>query len=238
MSVPDRPAYQLYQWLWSGLDWIYPPHCGGCGGVGARWCADCQSQVSIVPLPYCDHCGIPQRKPGVCSRCSQNPPQYTAARSWALFAGPLRKAMHRLKYKRDIALGEILAQPLGRYFVELGWQVEAVVPVPMGKERLGARGYNQAAYLARPLALDCGLAYRPQWLRKARETATQVGLSMEQRKKNVAGAFVADDEAVSSRAILLVDDVTTSGATLDSCAHALCEAGASRVYCLTLARAL
>ena len=113
-----------------------------------------------------------------------------------------------------------------------------VVPVPISPSRRGERGYNQAALLARPIAMYHGLAYRPWALRKKRDTRSQVGLTIDQRRVNVQGAFEAEERVVGEAHILLVDDVTTSGATLNACSQALVEAGAKDVYCLTLARAL
>ncbi len=146
--------------------------------------------------------------------------------------------MHRMKYKRNIALGEILSRSLVELLSRLGWGVDAVAPVPLSQQRMAERGYNQAALLARPVALAAGLPYRPAWLQKSRETRTQVGLSVRQRKENVAGAFQTIPLAVKGKTILVIDDVATSGATLDSCSCAIMAGGAARVYCLTLARAL
>jgi ComF family protein len=142
-----------------------------------------------------------------------------------------------MKYRRDLSLGEILARPLVELLEDLDWPVELVVPVPLGVARLRERGYNQATLLARPLALGCGISFRPQALSRVRETRSQVGLSIAQRRENVSGAFQARTGWVSGRNVLVVDDVATSSATLDACASALLSAGAARVYGLTLARA-
>ncbi len=154
-------------------------------------------------------------------------------------AGSVRKALHRLKYHRDLALAETLAGELLALVRALGWQVDAVVAVPLGKARQQARGYNQAALLAFPLALGLGVPYAGKALARVRETRSQVNLSAEERQRNVAGAFaVVQADAVKGKNILLVDDVMTTGATLGAAAAALKAGGAHRVFAVTVARAV
>lgn len=239
MPVPisiGRLVYRLYQMAWTGLDWLYPPQCVGCSCPGARWCLACQEQVELVSAPLCQCCGQPLVQDGLCVLCQTAAPAYTALRSWAVYADPLRKAVHRLKYMGDIALGEALARPLIDFLHDLNWPVEWVVPVPAGSARLSARGYNQASLLARPLALAENLLYKPQALYKTRDTRSQVGLTAAERRENIQNAFAAA-VSVKDRILLVVDDVTTSGATMQACAQVLRDAGAKAVYGLTLARA-
>jgi ComF family protein len=120
----------------------------------------------------------------------------------------------------------------------LAWEIDVIVPVPLGVARQKERGYNQAALIARPVALETGWAYRPKALSRVRETKTQVGLSIEERRMNVGGAFKAEGEGVAGKNVLLIDDVLTTGSTMEACAAALIEAGAAKVFGLTLARAL
>lgn len=237
LGFVGRPAYHIYHWAWTGLDWLFPPKCGGCGCPGTRWCLDCQRSTQLISAPVCERCGEGHVKTSLCPDCCASPPRYTALRSWAVFDGSLRTALHKLKYGRDMALGEVLARPLTTQLMELKWAVDLVTPVPLGVARQAQRGYNQAALLAWPLALSSGIAYQPHALAKVRETRTQVGLSMVERKQNVTAAFQARPKIVANKRVLLVDDVTTSGATLNACAEALFQAGASLVYALTLARA-
>ena len=237
MPASGRPVYLAYQWLWSGLDLLYPPDCGGCGRRGVRWCQACHKAAVRVLPPLCERCGQELKQPGLCESCQAAPPHFIAVRSWAVFEGPVRQALHRLKYRRDLSLGEILSRPLVGLLEELGWPVDLVVPVPLGVARLHERGYNQATLLARPLALGCGCSFRPQALSRVRETRSQVGLSIAQRRENVSGAFQAGAGWVSGRNVLVVDDVATSSATLDACASALLGAGAAQVFGMTLARA-
>jgi ComF family protein len=231
-----RPVYWLYRWFWLGLDWIYPPTCGGCGKHGERWCADCQEAVTTIRPPLCPKCGQPQDSGELCHACTFSPPRFTALRSWAIFGGPVRKALHELKYKRNVALGEIFGRQLIHCLSRFSWKVDVVVPVPLGIARLAERGYNQASLLARPVALGMGIPFCPHGLSRVRETRSQVDLNAAERKGNVAGAFQARAGLVKGRMILLVDDVATTGATLDACASALLEVGAISVYALTLAR--
>ena len=229
--------YLTYKWIWTALDWLFPPKCGGCNLTGTRWCPLCQAKVNQIAPPYCDKCGKNLPQVGLCNHCKENPPRITAARSWAVFGGPIREAIHQLKYYRNIALGDAFSLQLTNILLTSDWEIDIITPVPLGVARLKERGYNQASLLARPIALRLNLPYLPKVIIRTRETQSQVELTLKQRKMNVAGAFKANQEDVAGNNILLVDDVTTSGSTLDSCADALFRAGANKVYGLTLARA-
>ncbi len=159
-------------------------------------------------------------------------------RSWLTFEGPIRLALHTLKYRRNMGLGDSLARQMASYARALNWPIEIVVPVPLGRKRMRERGYNQVGLVAMPLAALNGWKYVPQALSRVRETRSQVGLSAEERRENVAEAFRARAAEVSGKVILLMDDVATTGATVSSCAAALKESGAREVYALTIARAL
>jgi len=159
-------------------------------------------------------------------------------RSWLVFEGPIRHALHQLKYYQNMALGEALAKPFAEFLDKLDWNVDLVVPVPLGKKRMKERGYNQVGLVAMPLAATLNRIYAPQALIRSRETKSQVGLTHTERKSNVCGAFIAEMGLVSGATVLLVDDVATTGATLSACATALLEAGARSIYASTLTRAL
>jgi ComF family protein len=149
----------------------------------------------------------------------------------------VRKALHRLKYRRDVALGDTLAAQMAQVLPEFGWPIDMITPIPLSQSRRRERGYNQAGLIARPLALALGLAYAPKALVRWRDTRSQVGLTKEQRRENVRGVFRAEGARVRGRTILLVDDVATTGSTLSSAAEVLLAEGASRIYAFTVARA-
>ena len=176
---------------------------------------------------------------GICPNCRVVSPTYESARAWGRMEGSVRAAIHRLKYHRDISLADTLAAQMLTVVKREGWQIDGVVPVPLGAARLRERGFNQAALLAFPLALGLGVPYWGRVLVRWRETRTQVGLSAPARRQNVAGAFrVVQADVIRGKTVLLVDDVMTTGATLDAAAHALRKGKAARVYALAAARAV
>lgn len=159
-------------------------------------------------------------------------------RSWAVFDFPVQNALHTLKYRKNMGIADAIARQMADFVGSLRWDVDLLVPVPLGKMRLKERGYNQVALVARPLAYELGLRYAPHVLWKLRETRSQVGLNVSQRRENVSKAYQAEGEVVNGRSVLLMDDVATTGSTIQSSAEALLSAGAQEVYVITIARAL
>ena len=143
-----------------------------------------------------------------------------------------------MKYRRNLALGEALASQMSEFVRSLQWDTDMLVPIPLGRNRLKERGYNQVALVAEPLAYLVDLKYVPQALRKSRETRSQVGLNVSQRRDNVTNAYQADAVLVIGKSVLLMDDVATTGSTILSSTEALLTAGARDVYAVTIARAL
>ena len=135
-------------------------------------------------------------------------------------------------------MGDAISNQMAVFITQLGWPVDTIIPIPLGKIRLKERGYNQVAMVAMPLSIQLGLDYHPSALVRARETRSQVGLSARERQENVSNAFLADNRKVSGRNVLLMDDVSTTGATLSSAAEALYASGAKDVFAITIARAL
>lgn len=218
------------------LDLLYPPRCAGCNRGGAWLCAGCRASVRGPDPPLCPRCG--QSMPGPeCRACVASPPLTDAVRAAGRYEGALRQAIHRLKYGNMTAAAPALAELLLGAYNAAGWRCDLVAPTPLHPSRERQRGYNQAAALAAPLARALGLPCAPRALQRSRRTADQIGLDAAGRRANVAGAFlVARPDVVAGRSVLLVDDVATTGSTLDACAHALRASGATSVYGLVLAR--
>ena len=186
----------------------------------------------------CSLCGDAIVSGELCTRCQVSPLRIAGIRSAVYFDGVLREAVHRLKYRGCTAL----AQPLGDLMVVYWGQhpvlADVVVPVPLHAARLRERGYNQAALLARQMAAQVGLPVDEHTLTRHRATPPQVELNATQRMENVRDAFRCTDGGLAGKRVLLVDDVCTTGATLDACAVALYDEGRARtVWALTLARA-
>jgi ComF family protein len=229
--------YRLYRSLWGMLDLLFPPDCGGCGKHGTRWCKECQKKTNILVGIVCDICGLPQGVPGVCNTCLAERPHFRSLRAWSVFDDPIRTALHKLKYRREISLGDSLAAQMVSFVQDLNWPIEAIIPIPLGRRRHKERGYNQVGMVAFPLALALQVDYLSRGLTRRKETRSQVGLTREERRQNVSGAFTADDR-VKGKTVLVMDDVSTTGSTLSSSAEALLLSGAKEVYALAIARAL
>ncbi|MFZ3079804.1 MAG: phosphoribosyltransferase family protein [Bellilinea sp.] len=136
-----------------------------------------------------------------------------------------------------MGVSEELAKPLAHLLTGLNWQVNLITAVPLSKNRRRERGYNQSALLARWLGLTTGIPFQESVIERSRDTTSQVGLHAHERRQNVMGAFTARSQIAAGKSILIIDDVTTTGATMQACAQALQAAGSSQIYGLTLARA-
>ena len=224
---------------WGGLrsqclDLLFPPRCIRCRQVGAWLCAECLNQTPRLEASFCARCGSTIAD-GLCKRCRTPPLQIECIRSVVYSEGVLREAIHRFKYRGLTALAEPLGGLMAAYWVQHPMPTDVVVPVPLHAARLRERGYNQAALLACEMARRVGLAVDGQTLNRQRATAPQVELDASQRRENVRDAFRCSGNALSGKQVLLVDDVCTTGSTLEACALALYEGGAHAVRALTLA---
>ena len=158
-------------------------------------------------------------------------------RSVALFEGVLRKAIHGLKYGNVRGLADDLGDLLARYWRDHSWSADALVPVPLHPRRQRERGYNQSLLLAKRVQCATGVPVVDGVLRRHRYTMSQTHLGAQERRQNVAGAFSCADDRLAGKIVVLIDDVSTTGSTLESCSVALYAGGARSVRALTLARA-
>jgi ComF family protein len=173
----------------------------------------------------------------LCLRCQDASLQIDGVRSVAFLENPMRKAIHRLKYSNARDLAAPLGEMMVSYWQDIQLPADVIVPVPLHARRLRERGYNQAALLARELGRGVGLPVLEDALVRVRETSPQIDLNAKERKENVRGAFHCPDDRLTGKSVLLVDDVYTTGATLEACSLALKQRSVHTVWALTLARA-
>ena len=221
--------------LWRIIDLVYPPFCCHCGQLGSELCSSCFSSIEwINPSDYCPKCGLRSHPSG---NCNANGLFFQEIRSWGIYTGALRSIVQKLKYHRGVGLVPYILPALVDYVRNWHPHVDVVVPLPLGHKREHQRGYNQTALFAKPLAKNIGLGYLPKSVERTRETISQVGLTARERKVNMMGAFKANTKIVRGLNILLIDDITTTGSTINECAKSLIMAGAESVSCFTLAKA-
>jgi len=218
------------------LDLLYPPRCAGCGRMGELFCAACQARVEQPPAPACPRCGRPAEDERLCPTCLATPSSLDAIAAAAVFASPLRDAIHHLKYENGRSLAEPLAAILIAAWQRASFPTDVILPVPLHRQRIAERGYNQSALLARAFGRGVAVPVDEKMLMRTRATRQQVGLDRTERAHNVAGAFVCRGDFPGKRVVLL-DDVYTTGSTLEACAEALHNAGAIAVCGFVLARA-
>lgn len=230
--------FKIYSAFFVSLDWIFPPECVGCGIEKEQFCNSCYEKIKFINSDICQICGFPNKSGSICNECSSQKPFYDQLRSVALYTSPISDAIRMLKYRRGITLGFPLSKLLVDKVSAMDWDIDLVVPVPMSPKHYYERGYNQAAVLAFPTSLILDRNYEPKAIVKIRETKTQVGLNAKERKTNVKNAFVADSKIICGKNVLLVDDVTTTGATINACSLALREAGAALIYAITLGKSI
>jgi len=239
----------------SFIDLVYPPRCLFCGcflkeertrinGRDLLLCPDCLRHLEPAGSPLCPICGRPfppRTAPNdrVCEECLRSRPFYEETRGAYLYEGILAEAIHRFKFKGKTHLTEILGPLLGTFTAKCFKDLDAplVIPVPLHPKRLRERGFNQSLYLARYVAEAISGDLDPFSLRRTRHTPPQIRLQAQARLKNLRGAFkVVNQGAVRGRTVVLVDDVSTTTATLNECARALRRARARKIFGAVLAR--
>lgn len=225
---------------------VYPPVCVACRaatGEAQALCAHCWGEIGFIERPYCERLGTPfavDLGPGLLSPAAiADPPVFGRARAVCRFEDVARELVHRLKYGDRAELALTLGRMMAQAGHELIAEADLVAPVPLHRTRLWRRRFNQAALLAGTVARLAALPHEPALLARVRRTRQQVGLSRSQRADNLQGAFRVPESArrlVEGRRVLLVDDVLTTGATVNAAARILLRAGARQVDVLTFAR--
>jgi len=218
------------------LDLLFPRWCVGCGREGDFICSACLESLPKIIPPLCPRCGLPQPNGTLCPSCLSWSAEIDGIRAPFRFEGVVRQAIHELKYRNLRAMAGLLARLLDEYLLANPIPADVLVPVPLHPRRLRERGYNQSRLLAGELGKLAGLPVLDNCLvRKLYSLPQARTSSLGERRSNVAGAFACRYNLDGER-VLLIDDVATSGATLDACARALKSAGAASVWGLVLAR--
>ena len=216
---------------------LFPQRCIGCDQEGNLICSSCRNSLPRIMPPLCPRCGRPQSSGILCPSCVSWRAEIDGIRSPFRFDGVTRQAVYQLKYRNLRALAAPLAQLLNDYLITNPMPGEVLVPVPLHRKRLRERGYNQSSLLAREIGKLTNLPVADDCLIRQRHALPQAKTStVDERHSNVTNAFASRDERLRGKQVLLVDDVATSGATLDACAAALKAAGATSVWGLVLAR--
>ena len=219
------------------LNLLFPQWCVGCGKEGDFICYSCRQSLPRIMPPLCPRCGRPQPSGILCPSCVSWQAEIDGIRSPFRFDGVMRQAIHQLKYRNLRALAQPLARLLNDYLGTNPMPGEILVPVPLHHKRLRERGYNQSSLLTKELGKLINLPIVDDCLIRQRHAPPQARTStVDERRSNVAGAFTCHDGRLQDKQVLLIDDVSTSGATLDACAAALKAAGATSVWGLVLAR--
>ena len=229
-------------------DIFFPPLCHVCKiqiepGLNAHICDQCLQSFKLLTPPFCSICGSPFSGAGTnhpCSRCIKHPPAWSSARSVFLYEGSCRDLIHLYKFGKKAILrkplGMLTASALKPYMDEC--QPDLLLPVPLHRKRLQSRGFNQALLICEVLSSQWRLPLIRQGLRRSRNTPPQTELSSSERHVNISGAFlVPDPDLIRGKKIMLVDDVFTTGCTLNECAKTLMASGAGSVHAVTVARA-
>ena len=219
------------------LDLLFPQRCVSCGREGDYICRSCHQSLLLITPPVCPRCGRPQPSGILCSDCIDWQADIDGIRSPFIFDGVMRQAIHELKYRNLRALAAPLAKLLYDYLMVNPVPGEVLVPVPLHRKRLRERGYNQSSLLAREMSKLTGLLVVDDCLVRQQPAPPQARTaSISERQRNVAGAFACRDGRLRGKQVLLIDDVTTSGSTLNACAGALKSAGAASVWGLVIAK--
>lgn len=236
--LSNAPRHLHSLWL-RVADLLAPQDCFVCGAEsgGQAVCATCADSLPRRPDSACRRCGLPGLGGGPCLACQRDPPAYDATVAVFEFTFPVDVMVHALKYRHQLAMAHFLGAALAARGMDFGPDADLVLPMPLHPHRLAERGFNQAVELARPFVRARGLPLGLAVVRKLRDLPSQAGMDRDARLLSPRGAF-ACDASLDGRRVIVIDDVMTTGATLDALARCLKQQGASWVGNLVLARTL
>ncbi len=230
-------------------DVIFPPQCMGCAEILSRgrqlFCLACKEKIKFIRGSLCPVCGTTfldsPAESHLCGNCIENKTYFSCARAVFSYETIILDVIHKFKYGNNISVGAMLASFMADFsFPDVDFSDHSLmIPVPLHIKRLRERGFNQSLILARALAKKWQIPINFSLLKRHKSTLTQTGLHKTERKQNIKGAFeVNDKKIIAGKNIILVDDVYTTGATINECAKTMIKAGAQKVTVLTLARVL
>src|ERR1035437_2493965 len=221
------------------LNLLFPQKCLGCGIEGELICQVCLQSLPRISHPVCPQCGRPQPSGIMCPACIRQKNAINGLRSPLKFEGVVREAVHQSKYKNLRLLARPLANIMAEYLIRYPLPADLLIPVPLHPRRLKERGYNQSALLAEELSKLANLSLADDLLIRTKHHLPQPRTrNVGERLQNVKEAFACSNSKLKGKRILLIDDVSTSGATMEACAAALKSAGAESVWGLVRAREL
>ena len=219
------------------LNFLFPPRCVSCGKGGVFFCQKCRSKLIYLQPPLCTRCSEPIRTGTICQKCQSQTWDIDGIYSIFKYGGAIRQAIIQFKYENIKVLADPLSYCMAEYLRKHHLSFDIIIPVPIHKRRLRERGYNQSSLLARKLSYMTRMPVVEGVLVRTKHTPSQAKSdNVAQRRKNIKNAFTCASHDISGKRILLIDDVCTSGATLNSCATSLKSAGAASVWGLTLAK--
>jgi len=232
----------VYKWIKNAQKLTYPPVCTLCGAAGHEGVDICRGCLNDLPFNHhaCRRCALPLPDAvptgSLCGHCQKQPPKFDCCHAPLRYAYPLDHLISSLKFRSKLAHGKLLSQLIAGHLIQQQCELpELIIPVPLHASRQRERGFNQALELARPLGKHFGLPVESSYMLRSRATSPQMGLDKQARRKNIRGAFELKGE-LSARHVAIVDDVVTTGNTVNELAARLRQGGVERVDVWAVAR--
>ncbi|SEO36021.1 ComF family protein [Nitrosovibrio sp. Nv6] len=216
---------------------LFSKNCLLCGAAAdGNFCSPCEDSLPHLPPHYCPVCALPTAESRVCGACLANPPAFDLGLAAVNYAFPVDALLHSLKYQKNLAMAPVLADLLVRR-IDAGALPDFIVPMPLHPARLRERGFNQALEIARRVSKRFGIPLLPAICRRVKDTPSQTGLPWKERGKNIRDAFACETD-LSGKRIAMLDDVMTTGSTLNELAKILRKCGAAHISGWVVARTL